>query len=354
MKKLTKFLIPFLALSSAVLTGCKDNRILLTFGDVHASETKEIACHDLDTLINNKDNFLFVVSTNTCSCWNDFKPNINAYVSENKALCYRIDYSDIENMKANYVDAGLTGLSKGTTTFAIFEDGKVSKTLRSSDDSKIMNDKKTFFKYMNETVKLPKSFLITKDDVSNIKASGKNAVIYYERSECGDCRALNPGILRKYLNKHLDGNPLYVLDCQPYYPNKKDPDYETQSAAYQEIKDELGLSEKNNPTYGYSKGVFPYFSLIENGEYTSGAVIYNNTVKKEDGKITVTDSYYSSERVASLQYTSTVLVGQTLTQDDVNENDYGVFWKNDAADSFYEKILGEFLDYALPKTTFLF
>ena len=350
MKKLTQFLIPFLALSSAVLTGCKDNRILLTFGDVHASETKEITCNDLDTLINNKDNFLFVVSTNTCTCWNEFRPNINAYVSENKALCYRIDYADIELMKANYVDAGLTGLSKGTTTFAIFEDGKVSKMLRSNEDSKIMNDKKTFFKYMDETVKLPKSFLITKDDVDAIKSSGKNAVIYYERSECGDCRALNPGILRAYQNKHLDANPLYVLDCQPYYRRKTDEDYST----YTDLKDELGLSEKNNPTYGYSTGVFPYFSLIENGEYVSGAVIYNNSVKKEDGKIVVTDSYYSNERVQSLEYTSTVLVGQELTQDDVNENDYGVMWKNDAADSFYEKILGQFLNYALPKTTFTF
>ena len=210
--------------------------------------------------------------------------------------------------------------------------------------------KKTFFEFMDETVKRPKSFFINKDDINTIKASGKNAVIYYERSECGDCQALNPGILRAYQNKHLDANPLYVLDCQPYYRRKTDEDYST----YLEVKDELGLSEKNNPTYGYGAGVFPYFSLIENGQYTSGAVIYNNTTTKDDGKIKVTESYYSAERVQSLEYTNTVLVGQELTQDDVNENDYGVFWKNDAADSFYEKILSEFLDYALPKTTFTF
>ena len=352
MKKLVKILVPFLVASSTILSGCKnknktDDRVLLSFGDVHATEATEITLQKLNEVVKAKDSFMLVVSTNSCGCWDEFRPNLNKYLSTYRTLCYKVDFNQIKDVASAY---GLFLLSSSTTTFAIFENGKLKTSLCSSDDKNIMYDEKKFFQYMEETVRLPGCYFITKDDVATIKESGKNAVIYFERTECGDCTSMNPTILRSYVNDHPNANKIYVLDCQPYWRKSTDADYQS----YLDTKDELGLSNVNNPTYGYSSGVFPYFSYIENGAYASGAVIYNDRVEQQDSKYIVTSSYYTSERVASLQYTDTVLVGKELTSNDVNVSDYGPSWTHESANETYKNILNSFLDYALPKVTFTF
>ena len=124
--------------------------------------------------------------------------------------------------------------------------------------------------------------------------------------------------------------------------------------SYLDFKDEMGLSTANNPTYGYGAGVFPYFAYIENGQYASGSVIYNDSVTKQDDKYVVSDSYYTTERAQSLQYTDKVIKGLELTADDVLVfGEFGM-WKNESADKHYKEILNSFLDYALPKQTYNF
>ncbi len=348
MKKLVKILLPFLVASSALFSGCKDkkindNRVLIDFGDVHASETKEITVEKLSELVNAKENFLFVVSTNTCGCWNEFRPNLERYIADNKLICYRISYEQIKDVASAYE---LYLLSSSTTTFAIFENGKVKTTLCTSDDSKIMYDEKKFAQYMNENIKLPGCYFITKNDYVSIKDSGKNAVIYFERTACGDCTALNPGLLRSYINNRTMDHKIYVLDCQEYWRSSKAEDYQS----YVNAKNELGISNVNNP-YGFDAGVFPFFTLIENGEYASGAVVYNDSVNSD---LIVYNSYYTAERVANLQYTNTVVQGKQLTEEDVSRYGEYVMWNHDSADKVYEGILNSFLDYALPKVTFNF
>ena len=136
---------------------------------------------------------------------------------------------------------------------------------------------------------------------------------------------------------------------QPYWRAPNAEDYQT----YLDIKDELGLSTKNNQTFGYGSGVFPYFSYIESGSYKSGAVIYNDTITKEGNKYVISDSYYSKERAAKLDYTKTVLQGKKLKESQLNIG-YGISWKHENADKYYEGILKSFLYYTLPKTTFSF
>ena len=203
---------------------------------------------------------------------------------------------------------------------------------------------------MEENIILPSCYYITKEDVSTIKSSGQSAVIYYVRSACGDSSDLNRGLLRSYIKDHKDMKKIYTLDCQEFWRASTAEDYQS----YLDVKNELGLSNVNNPTYGYDAGVFPCFSFIENGQYASGCVIYNDSVTKQDDKIVVTNSYYTQERVSSLQYTNKVIKGLELQESDVNM--YGSFaiWKNESADNQYKEILDSFLDYALPKQTYNF
>ena len=348
MKKLIRILTPFLLLNSIALTGCqkKDGRVLLSFGDIHATESRSIELDYLDNAINAKENFLLVVSTTTCGCWDEFQATLNPYLKKNKALCYQISYNQISNkdVAASY---GLTMVSKSTTTFAIFENGEIKTYLNTSKNSETMYTTKKFEKYMSQTVRLPSCFFINKDDVTKIKNSKKNAVIYFERNGCSDCSALNPGILRKYIENHDKMQKIYVLDCEEYYRKQGQDGYDD----YLKLKKDLGLAKETNPTFGYQAGVFPFFSFISQGKYASGSVIYNDSLTKEDNKYKITESYYTSESVKKLQYTNTVIQGKTVPASDVTA--YGT-WKNDKADAIYEDILNSFLDYALPKTTFTF
>ena len=348
MKKIIKILTPFLLLNCVALSGCqkKDGRVLLSFGDVHAVKSRTVELEYLDNAIKAKENFLLAVSTTTCGCWDEFQETLNPYLKKNKALCYQITYNQISNkdVAASY---GLTMVSKSTTTFAIFENGKIKTSLNSSNDSEIMYTTKKFEKYMSQSVRLPSCFFIKDEDVEKIKKSKKNAVIYFERNGCGDCSALNPGILRKYVENHGKMKKIYVLDCEEHWRKSTDLDYDD----YLKFKKDMGLAAETNTTYGYQKGVFPFFSFISNGKYSSGSVIYNDSLTKEGNKYKITDSYYSTERVKKLQYTSTVIQGKTVPSSDVTA--YGT-WKNEKADAIYEDILNDFLDYALPKTTFAF
>ena len=351
MKKVVKILLPFVVASTALFSGCKnkdkdneDKRVLISFGDVHATESKAIDIAKLGEITNAKENFLFVVSTNTCGCWSEFEPILNSYLTSNKMLCYRMDFNAFKDAAATY---GLANASSSTTTFAIFEDGKVKTFLNTANDDNIMYNLDKFTKYMDETIIKPGCYFITKEDIDAIKASDKSAVIYFERSACGDCTALNPGLLRDYVKNHPNMNKLYTFDAQSYWRAKNAEDYQS----YLDFKDEVGLSITNNPTYGYTTGVFPFFSYIENGQYASGSVIYNDSVTKEDGKTIVSESYYTTERAASLQYTNKVIQGLELTAEDLDSNGK---WTRDSKDKLYKEILDSFLDYALPKQTYNF
>lgn len=355
MKKLGKILLPIMAFSVCALSGCnKDDRVLLSFGDVHATSCKEITTDYLNDVIDRQESFCLVVNSTTCGCWHDFKPSLEAFVKENKTICYQISYDNYIKLS---VDArhGLNSLSSGNTTFAIFENGNLKKTIttNTAKNREIMYSGEKFAQYMSENVILPKCFFIEKDDVAVIKASEKAAVIYFERSACGDCNALNPTLLRSYIKNHSDMNCIYVLDCQPYWASKE-KHTEEQYQAYLDFKAEMGLTTSTNPDYGYGSGVFPYFSLIENGNYTSGAVVYNDTVEEVNGKYIVTDSYYSEEMVQKLSYTNTVVKGMEISSKDLIINPGYVSWPHENANKVYEPILNVFLDEALPKVTFKF
>lgn len=353
MKKVVKFLLPILAISTTVFSGCKkketnDNRTILSFGDVHSTTFKDASLEDLKKLKKDKESFLLVVSSNTCGCWNMFQPVLNSYLESTRTICYHVEYLQIKDVASAY---GLDLITDDTTTFAIYEQGELKTSLCTSDDSKTMYDKERFAKYMNETVRLPLCYFITKDDALAIKQSGQNAVIYIERSKCDDCLDLNPTVLYDYAKAHPNSNKIYVVDCQEFWRAKTDPEFDS---IYIPVKNELGMTVETNPTYGFSTGVFPYFSYIENGSYASGAVAYNDAVEKQDDKYVVTDSYYSEERISSLQYTDTIIVGKELSSDDVNDNGSWISWDHESARKVYAPIINSFLDYALPKVTYNF
>ena len=353
MRKFVKFLLPILVISSMNITSCKnkeDAKVLLSFGDVHSEGCKKIDALELNQIVLRQESFILVINSETCGCWSEFKPNLTKYVVENKLLCYQLPSSEFFGSPEYTKDLGLTKVSPSSTTLAIFENGKHKKSINTNDNSELMYDFNNFSKYMERNVVLPKCFLIRKDDVSIIKNSDKNAIVYFERSGCGDCSALNPTILYSYIKNHQNMNNIFVLDCQPYYKSPGSDDYDS----YIAFKDEMGLSTINNPVYGYNAGVFPFFSYIENGEYKSGCVVYNDEYEEQDGKVIITDSYYTTERIEHLDYTTTVLKGMELPNDQLQIGATRKIWSRDGQNKTYEKILASFLDAKLPLVSYNF
>lgn len=353
MKNLARFLLPIVILGSTNLVGCKnkeDKRTLLSFGDVHTDGYKSITVDELSNAIINKESFIVVINTETCGCWDKFEPNLAKYVKDNKLLCYKVSANDFLHLPMNN-RYGLSEVTSSTITFAIFEQGNLKQSLNTNKNSDIMYEYKNFEKYMNETIVLPKAFFIEKDDVNIIKESGKNAIIYFERNGCGDCNTLNPTILYSYIKNNPSMNNIYVLDCQDYYRKSTDPYFEN----YVAFKNEMGMAIENNPVYGFGSGVFPFFSFIENKEYKSGCVIYNDELETVDGKTTIKNSYYTTERNEVLDYTDVVLQGKEIPESELQTNAYGFkSWSYEFQNKCYEGILKSFLDAKLPLVNFIF
>lgn len=348
MKKLVKILLPFLCLNATLLSACgSDNRIQLSFGNINASAINEkkleFTLKDLDLKIEHQESFLMVIGDTTCACWSDFRPIINSYIVEKHVDCMFFRYDEFVNHTAKY---GID-VVKGTTKFVIFEEGKVKVEIKSSSNEKTLRDKDTFYKFMDGTIKLPKAYFISELDYNTVTENG--AIIYFERSGCGDCNDLNPMVIAKYVKNHPNMNNIYVLDCQSWKDNLNDADY-------QAAKDYYGLSIAENPNFGYDSGVFPFLSFVKKGNYVSGAVGFNDTVEKVNGKYKVTNSYYTADRLPKLDYLTNVdtkvIKGLELPASDVSDNGKWISWDNKKAVNYYEPIINGFLDTYLPQVNY--
>lgn len=142
---------------------------------------------------------------------------------------------------------------------------------------------------------------------------------------------------------------IYVLDCQAW----KD---ELDAVQYQAKKNNYGLSKCNNPDYGFDTGVFPFFSFVKKGYYMSGAVAFNDTIEKIDGKYKITNTYYTTDRVNKLDYLGNVqtkvLQGMEIPASDVADNGEWITWMQDKAVKYYEPIIDAFLDTYLPQVNY--
>lgn len=335
MKNLGKILLPILCLSMGILSGCKNDneqssKIKLTFGDINTQDVIDVKIGDLNSFVTQKQSFLFAVSPEGCACWSEFHPHLSSYIKEHHLICYHMSYKEFES----YASAYKILLTKGATTFVIFENGVAKVSLTSGEGNDAMKKKDEFYKFMDSTVEFPKCYYVSESNIDAILASDKTAVIYYKRSGCGDCTYLEPNILKPYVESHPDMKNLYVLDCESWLSLEN---------RGQAKKDKYGLSNVNNPTYGYNTGYYPYFSLVENGQFKSGAEAFNVKVENE----VITESYYSQERAASLQYLSNVST-KVLTGLNIGASS----WEHSKALPYYQPLINAFLDYGLAQVTY--
>ena len=354
MKKKLLFLpLSFLSLSLVNLAGCSNNsKIQLVFGDLTTNEVTDISYTKLKEKVDSEASFLLAVQySDHCGCWFDeLKPVVEKYISEKHVICYHIK---LEELEANNNTFGIK-IVTGNSSFAIFEDGQLKNTITTKDDNTLKNYD-TFVSYMDSLVSLPKFYYVSKDYIDELYKKDEKNIIYYSRSECGDCGYLDTHYLKEWSKNNPDfTRKIYVLDCDQK-GIRKDDDGNVNKEQWQKFKDDYGMSTVNNPTYGYDTGYVPSFYLIQGSsegvKYLSGAVAFNDTVTSSDSKYSVTNSYYTNERLANLQYIddevkTKVLKGLELTNEDVNDNGRYVMWKHESAEKYHNVFVDKFLKYS--------
>lgn len=356
MKKFPLFLsLNSLLVSLAFLGACSNaQKIDLMYGDLTKDSVTSIHYNTLKEKVDSKDTFLLAVQySDGCACWNsEAKPVLEKYIKEKHVEIFHIK---LEELDANNNRFGLTIIT-GNVSFAIFEDGEVKHCVTTKDDSTLKKYDE-FTSYFESIVTLPRIYNVSLDDIDRLYHKSEKNIVYYSRSTCGDCSYINTHFLKEWskANPNYKKN-IYMLDCdQPDIRYDDEGNYNEEQ--WFQFKHDYGMSNKHNPTYGYDGGYVPTFLLIEGSSigvtYLSGAVAFNDTVTKEDGKYVISNTYYSKERVSKLAYIDEAsdpkyLEGLTLSSEDVTiyeEYNY-IAWNHESSEKYHNVYLDKFLKYA--------
>lgn len=345
MKKKYILTFPILALSALSSVSCNtDNRIRISYGSPINSSMVELTYNEFATRMNDGENMLVATYHSDysldCSCWNGFKLIADKYADDNDLIMYKIDRKLFEG----HDDYGLTLLTNSNPTCFITEHGKVNNEYiysNSGANAPLFESYDAFSKAMNKVIKMPQVMIVNRDYITNAIFEEKQDefIVYQARSTCSDCNYCTPNALLPYSESHNMTNKIYMIDI----------DYlRADEVLYQEYKDEFGLSEDGNETFGYGKGVVPTFQYWKKGELADACVYFNDSVDKVDDKWTITDSYYTKERVANLKYTDEVLKDKILNELEIDKTyaQYNYYsWLKVSAAKYHNKILESFLDY---------
>ena len=355
MKKIL-FLLPLLALSSLGITGCNPSKkARITYGTLVDQEAEEITYTALQTKIARGENFLISIYQDglPCGCWTTFHDVLNQYVKEYKTKIYIIPRSQFS---ADDDSFGLSLLNDTTDpTFALVKDGKkVNEYIYGKNTYPMFTTLDGLREAVSKIARDPQYFYVDQAFLDNaLFARKQNAIIYYLWSFCPDCNDAFPNVMMPYSEKHdfarqvwlIDiGIPGLLLDENGMWQGTGTPNY------VQFLK-EHHMSAAGDEVFGYDRGFVPTIQIWEEGKVKDMTVYFNDAITKEDdGTYKVSRSYYTEERVASLQYTDTVLQGLTVSEEDVepNKDDEGTIidysWKKDAARKYHQPIMESFFD----------
>ena len=305
----------FLALSTLLLVGCQNEaaptrQVALDLGTMietskddavsGTSQLRKITYSQLNSLIRDEANFLFLVkgSENTCLCWQEFHQNCLApYAKAKHVLIYYMDLEAFEKEEDHY---GLK-LYASYDTLGIFEKGKLAYSQSTAKDKGWGTDYVKFHSWMDARLTMPRIFYVNQTQLDNLylgidpegNATSRFA-LYFGRDTCPDCSYLLNHDLKDYFaNRKSVSEPLYYFDAD-VWRGKDD---------YQDKKDAYGLSQSEDNPYGYASGAFPTIMSIipSEGEKIDTidqmGVFYNERIV--DG--TISNSYFTEERIADLE-----------------------------------------------------
>ena len=338
-KLILTLLAPMMCLS---LAGCHSNiGMKLTYGTYIVSEDDSIcdavkidysglkARMDESGVYHNENFLLTIAPTNGCICWAKFQGVLKQFIKDTHYLVYQINCDEFgENNQY-----GLT-FQEGHVTFAIVKNGVIVKQYTSGE---VLESKEALKTEVNKFVKAPELYYVDEPFLNEAIKTGETTLVQYMKHSCGDCNYVDPNVLWPYVHKNTLKTKMYVIDIDGF-----EDEYE-----YQGFKDRYLLSKALSTEFGYDTGYVPTFQYYERGKIKSASVFFNDSVEKVADGYEVSNSYYTSERLANLDYaknvTTNVLKGLTLQEDDVISFKGKYYWKQASATTYHTPLLEAFL-----------
>jgi len=292
MKKIIGIFCSFLFVI-LVVAGCSckndDTKASLGTGDMNATTYKSINMSELNAKIEDKDSFVLYVYSPTCRACEMFKPIIENVIQSKHLIVYAITYNSIEEGHE------LKSL-KYTPSLVVYNNGKILTKTDPDKNRKYFSNNDGLISFLDKYTYMPTMYYISKDQLIEKINNDENFIIYYSRNDCGDCAYMYNNYLKKFLDKNPNTKKIYVIETN--VEGIRLTDGVLNSIQWQAFKDEFGLSEAGNSTFGYGVGYVPTIQYYNNGNIADMLVYFNDILSETvngDGSTTITinDSYYS-------------------------------------------------------------
>ncbi|MBR0294957.1 MAG: hypothetical protein IJQ67_03530 [Bacilli bacterium] len=345
MKNKLFVLFPFLLVSlSACNSNGKDAKVKLSYGSRYDKGAIALTLNEFKTRIDNEESFLLALSPGnedevTCSCWRTFSSLVDEYVLNHDQIVYKIDVYKVESY-------GLKAPVNQDPGFAIFENGQLKKQYfyKTKDTPTYFLNKDAFASFV-KTISIAPSMVYINDEQYLAMKDGRNDFsMSIVRKGCSDCSYVLPNVFDPFFKKNTAKQLLYLLDIEDldHYHRSTEEEEKT----YQAYKDSLLLSEKHNSAYGYGTGVVPTTFIYRGGQIIDGNIFFNDEVgQKEDGTYYISKSYFSESRVTNLKYTTTILEGKELREDEIANYKGYIYLPSSSASVYHTPIIEDFLNY---------
>lgn len=342
MKKIPLFLLSSLMLFS--VTSCnQDNsyyqgKIYLTFGEYQRSSTSTVNQYTYDELSDKitkaKEDFILIISNYGCGCWTDFEPIV---AQANYKFQLGMKHIDCEIISSSKNQFGLVLTPSNMPSIAFFHEGVLARQVIFGNESsnKIFKHYEDFESFLLENIVLPKAYRIEKEDIDYKMDQDEEFNLYIGRSGCDDCGYLNKTKIKDlaYNYESPINNPIYYFDIQKYRSDEK---------TYSDLKEEMGLTTKNNPILGYDLwgGVVPTLQRRQGHNITDMISIYNDVLNRDTGEVS---SYFTSTRVNAMPFLvgtgdQYVLDGEILTPQEMYD------WTEGGKFTFHQAIVDKYFE----------
>lgn len=353
------FLLPILALGSISLNACnKSVKTRVTYGTYIDSTAIELKYTDLVTKIANGENLLISVYADglPCGCWDTFKGVLNKYVETYHTRMYYIARSQFSSDDDTF---GLKILREGTNpTFAFIKNGKKSSEFVYGESNRPMFES---LEGLRSAVKRiagdPVYMFVDQDklDKALFEENSERVVVQYVWSFCPDCNDCFPNVMTPYGDSHEFKNEVWIIDLAiPGLLINDEGKVDKENPGYVSFLKEHHMSAEGDEKYGYDRGFVPTTQIWESGTLKDMNVYFNDKIELIGSKYKVTQTYFTEDRIKSLKYTKTVLLGTEVSEENVEKtvNPDGTIsysWKKDDARKYHKPILEDFLDRYVKK-----
>ena len=362
MKRKALFLLPLLVLPLFLSYCNKKETVQLTYGTYIGQDINSLNEIDntelYDRLINSKETLILATYqgqySEDCLCWNTFQNVIANYVNKYHEQVYVYDAQALdESLNELYTINKFEGDSRpdlyiyqGKKQIAHFYYSKMQ-------DKKIFEDTSAEYMYkkIHEYIDKPSLYYVDDNYLNKNLDKVDDAILLFIRNKCGDCNYVLPNNLIPYIDKCKFTKEIWLFDLQEYYDLQNEDT--TSSFPYKVIKTKYQLTEEANQKYGYLEGVVPTIQYYQKGELKDASVFFNDVLdQRDDGTYYVSNSFYTEERLANIQYThgvkTVVLKGLDVPEEEVIKTKSGGFyWSQEKASIYHTPLFEAFLNYYL-------